>query len=78
MTEVNSARSRIKEAYLASLRDKPYNKIKVSDIIRIAGISRNSFYRNFEDIFELYNAVCEDIITDVLLDVQADFGQRDM
>ena len=41
-------------------------------------ISRSSFYRNFEDIFELYNSVCEDIITDVLLDIQEDFVQRDM
>lgn len=78
MTEESSARNRIKEAYLAFLRDKPYNKIKVSELIKAAEISRSSFYRNFEDVYELYNAVCEDIITDVLLDVQEDFNQRDM
>lgn len=78
MTEESSARNRIKDAYLAFMRDKPYNKIKVSDIINAAGISRSTFYRNFEDVYALYNAVCEDIITDVLLDVQEDFHRRDM
>lgn len=43
----------ITEAFIDLLSDRDFNEINIVDIIRHAGVSRNSFYRNFsskEDI----------------------------
>lgn len=62
-----SATDKIKIAYYNYLRVKPYNKIKVSEVIKAAGVNRSSFYRSFEDIYSLYTAMCEELINSILL-----------
>ncbi len=49
-------RSAITEAILDELENKEFSRIKVSDVIRIAGISRMTFYRYYEN---LYDALCD-------------------
>ena len=40
-------------AFIAELRGKPFAKITVSELIKKADISRNTFYYHFEDIYAL-------------------------
>lgn len=78
MNDENSARSKIKSAYLQYLNLKPYNKIKVSDIISTADINRSTFYRNYEDIFELYEDICNEEITSILNDIHPMHSSEDV
>ena len=59
-TEFNSrtvsTRMAIGDAILDELEEKEFSKIKVSDVIRRAGVSRMSFYRYYEN---LYDALCD-------------------
>lgn len=59
-TELNSrtlaTRTAIGNAILDELEQREFTKIKVSDVIRIAGVSRMSFYRYYEN---LYDALCD-------------------
>lgn len=58
-TEI-SARQRIINTYLNLLKTKHYDKITVSSIIRKADVNRSTFYRNFLDIYDLYENICEE------------------
>ena len=49
------------KALLRLMKNKPFSSIAVSDITSEAGVSRMSFYRN-------YNAI-EDILTEHLIEV---------
>ena len=59
-TEQNSrtiaTRIAIADAILDELETKEYTRIKVSDVIRRAGVSRMTFYRYYEN---LYDALCD-------------------
>lgn len=48
---------------LDMMEDTPYNKIKVSDFVKYAGISRSSFYFYFESIEDVVNQMEDDIIS---------------
>jgi hypothetical protein len=54
--QVQRSKSWIFEALMILMDEKPYDKITVSDIVKKAGIARQTFYRNFngknEVIFE--------------------------
>ena len=49
-------RSAITEAILDELERKDFSKIKISDVTKIAGVSRMTFYRYYEN---LYDALCD-------------------
>ncbi|MBQ6334234.1 MAG: TetR/AcrR family transcriptional regulator [Erysipelotrichaceae bacterium] len=49
-------RMKITEAILDKLEEKEFNKISVTEVIRKAGVSRMSFYRYYEN---LYDALCD-------------------
>ncbi|MCR5373682.1 MAG: TetR/AcrR family transcriptional regulator [Solobacterium sp.] len=59
-TEYNSrtiaTRTAIGNAILDELETKEYTKIRISDVIRRAGVSRMTFYRYYEN---LYDALCD-------------------
>jgi len=46
----------IKKAFLQLLRTKPYEKIKINDIIELAEISRNAFYLHYYSKDELLDS----------------------
>lgn len=48
----------IGEALKALLREKPLNKITISDIAGQCGINRMTFYYHFKDIYDLVEWVC--------------------
>ena len=59
-TELNNravaTRMAIGDAIIDELEDKEFSKIRVSDVIRRAKVSRMSFYRYYEN---LYDALCD-------------------
>ena len=58
-------------ALLKLMKEKPFEKITVSDIVKRAGVSRTAFYRNY--------SVKEDILGDIrqkLLDTAREFLQK--
>ncbi len=61
--EISKAQRKIEKAYFELLETTHYSKISVSQLIKIAGVSRTTFYRHYTDIFDLYNKSCEHIAT---------------
>ena len=59
-TDLNSrtaaTRRAIGNAILDELEKKEFSRIKVTDVIKIAGVSRMTFYRYYEN---LYDALCD-------------------
>lgn len=55
-TRTMATRIAIGDAILDALEETEYTKIKVSDVIRRANVSRMSFYRYYEN---LYDALCD-------------------
>lgn len=57
-----SARYRMSQALIEEMKHTNYKKIKVSDIIRQADVNRSTFYRNYDDIFDMYKQTCNEYI----------------
>ena len=47
----------IMDAYIQLLKEKPIEKIRVSDICKIAEINRSTFYLHFSDILDVKRAI---------------------
>ncbi|HAX52080.1 TetR/AcrR family transcriptional regulator [Muricomes intestini] len=47
------------------LKEKPFSEITASDIIRVSGVARASYYRNFESKEEIIEAYMERHRTEV-------------
>ena len=50
-------------AFFEFLKEKPFEAIKVSDVVKKAGISRASFYRNYLDLDEIIEEYLEQFFT---------------
>ena len=64
----SAVRSRrlIREAFLDLLREKPYEKITVTDIVRRADINRSTFYAHYQDIWALVEECQREIVDHTL------------
>ena len=51
----NFTKQAIVDTFIKLLNEKPLSKITVTEIIETCGISRNTFYYHFEDIYGLIN-----------------------
>lgn len=51
------------------LQQKPYNEIKISDIVKEAKINRSSYYYHFYDKYDVIKLIINDICDDILSDV---------
>ena len=49
----------ITQSLFRLMKRKQYHKITVTDIVREAGVSRNSFYRNFQSVEEIITQFLE-------------------
>ena len=49
----------IREALISMMREKPFEKITITDIVRTADINRGTFYAHFRDIGEVLDSVKE-------------------
>ncbi len=58
----NKTYSNLMHALLSSLDRKSFDDIKVSDICKIAGIHRTTFYSYFSDKYELLDACINDMM----------------
>ena len=55
----------IKSSMLRLLQSKPLDSIKVKDIIDDIGISRNTFYYHYHDIYDVLKDIFDDTMADV-------------
>ncbi|MDO4345543.1 MAG: TetR-like C-terminal domain-containing protein [Eubacteriales bacterium] len=61
------------QSFLGLLKEKPFDKITVKDIVEDCGINRNTFYYHYADIYDLLRRVFELRAREVLdLDVIKD------
>lgn len=52
----------IKDNFLELIQDKPYSKISIKEICKVADISRSTFYLHFKSINDVLNAILDDAI----------------
>ena len=55
----------IREAFLALLQEKEYQKITVTDIVNRADINRTTFYAHYPDVLGLFEEVENEIILEM-------------
>lgn len=60
-------RNCIKEALLALLKEKDYDSIRMTDIIRKSGVSRSGVYKNYKNkndiLIEIYREPIDDVLS---------------
>ena len=63
----NAVRSRrmIREAFVALLHEKPFEKITATDIINRSGLNRSTFYAHYEDISALMLEIEDEVLEHV-------------
>lgn len=66
---VRFTKLRIRTAFFELMKAKSIHKIIVAEIVRIADISRATFYLHYVDIYDLLNKTEEEIINCVLSEV---------
>lgn len=49
----------IRESFIKLLNEMPFDKITVKDIVEDCGVSRNTFYYHYQDIYELLREIFE-------------------
>lgn len=52
----------IKDSFLELIQDKPYSKISIKEICKVADISRSTFYLHFKSINDVLNAILDNAI----------------
>ncbi len=62
----DNARGKLFYAFLELIKEKPYQKIKISELIEKAQINRTTFYRYYSDIFEFFDRISSNGITYLL------------
>ncbi len=58
-----SAVDKLEMNFFDLMEEKHYSKIKVSELIKRAGVSRTTFYRHYDDIFDMYRKVSVKLIS---------------
>jgi AcrR family transcriptional regulator len=43
------------------IREKPFNSIKVKNLVEVANVGRTTFYRNFDDIEDILKMRCDQV-----------------
>ena len=61
----------IEQTFLELIERKPLEEIRVSDICRICGISRPTFYTYYQDVIVLNDIVEDNVIEDCMRDFHA-------
>ena len=54
----DNARGKLFYAFLELIEKKPFNKIKVSELIEKANVNRSTFYRYYSDIYDYFDRIC--------------------
>lgn len=56
------SRRMIRQAFWELLRERPFDKITVTDIVTRADINRSTFYAHYDDIYHLANSITDEIL----------------
>lgn len=59
-----TARERLLQAFWDYLGEKPFDKVTVADIVKRAGVNRNTFYYHFEDLSDLARTATQELTFD--------------
>ncbi len=59
-------RQGIKEAFLSLIKNKPIEKITISELSAMADIGRGTFYTHYQDIYDLKNSIEQELIENLL------------
>ena len=59
-------KSVIRQALFDLLKEKPLNKITVTDICKMADINRSTFYSYYEDVYALLTQIQNELFEDIL------------
>lgn len=54
--------TKIKRAVTVLIRSKSISDISITEIVKLAGISRNTFYLHFSSIFEVLDEITDEVI----------------
>ncbi|MCF6515430.1 TetR family transcriptional regulator [Lactobacillus sp. S2-2] len=68
-TENNWAKKRsimqLEDSFIALLQQKPFNKISITEICKLAKVNRSTFYANFIDIYDLIEKIQDNMIHEI-------------
>ncbi len=67
----------IKDTFLDLLKTKDITKITVAEISRIANIGRGTFYLHYNDVYDLYESIENEIIIDLKSIFKSSFPTTD-
>ena len=59
---MNQSRDKIIYAAAELMKEKSYRKISVAEICEKAGINRSTFYRNFEDVYDMVEKLPQELL----------------
>ena len=62
MSAMNQSRDKIINAAAELMKEKNYRKISVAEICEKAGINRSTFYRNFEDVYDMVEKLPQELL----------------
>ena len=62
---VNRTKRQIKKALINLLSKKALSRITVSEITELADIGRGTFYTHYQDIYDLYHSLINELAKDV-------------
>ena len=59
------SQNKIEKAFVELLQNREINEISVSDIIKLTGLNRSTFYANYLDIYDLADKIQADLENEV-------------
>lgn len=63
---IKKTRYAIQQVVLDKLSKKEFSKITMTEVIQAADCSRSTFYLHFKDVFDVYEQLGEELISDVV------------
>lgn len=72
----NITRKLISEKTLELASKRPVNKITVKEVVDACGITRNTFYYHFHDVYDVLNSILKDKMTELNFDDNTDFDNK--
>ena len=67
--ESYSVKQEIKDSVIQLMAEKLYMNITVTDIVTRAGVARASFYRNFNSINDVIDAISDEMSSELIEDI---------
>ncbi|MCD7982347.1 MAG: TetR family transcriptional regulator C-terminal domain-containing protein [Clostridiales bacterium] len=71
-------KSVIRQALFELMKDRPINKITVTDICKTADINRSTFYSYYEDVYALLASIQNDLFEDVVFTLSTENWFEDL